>query len=651
MVNLRYTVPLLLVLALPGSSGRAADLAPRPKARENAPGMAGRVTGRATPLVAAGVYAYQIADKSLHKVLTDPQGNFLFSDLPAGLYQVIAHKPGFVPAVVMVTRATARSFQFLELQLAEQRRAEPVAGEGDFWSVRARIPTDVLRDIAAVEREDFAYSFTEAPGNSLSRITSQGLANFHTDIRAMTGVDQVADVGAGQVSGGQVGLSGKVGAVQVGLSGKFLTLSPSGGTALRPMVQADGAQASSLALDLTAGASSRISLSSANNRLFARSRTDGPVDFELYHLSWSQAYSDTSRSDFAAAYVAESNYHRQGAIDPREIPDSSRTWKVEGAYTTDLGDGSSLQAGLRYRERQIGVGVDRPVLAGDPAQASVDLFGKGRQRLRPAVMVEYGLYSTLSDGSLALTPQGSLLLNLGHEWKLDTTAGRRVYQDRHRTSDFLPMLYSEADPCGQSAGAECYKVQLSKADTKGDNRFSLSAASQTVGETLRLYFSDEFFDRLESVYLVPGDRLPEMQVAVTRRLSPQVTTTLESSLASGGGGTFVSADRHSYKNQVRYLVTSLDTRFQSTSTGVFVAFHHVDQNLDPVDAGNTATAESIAFERLSLRLSQDLGVLMSVASDWTVQLNFELSRASSPTLTNQDSKVMRRILGGFAVKF
>jgi len=97
-------------------------------------------------------------------------------------------------------------------------------------------------------------------------------------------------------------------------------------------------------------------------------------------------------------------------------------------------------------------------------------------------------------------------------------------------------------------------------------------------------------------------------------------------------------------------VTSLDTHFQNTSTGVFVAFHHVDQNLEPVDPTSSA-AESLEFERLSLRLSQDLGVLMSVASDWTVQLNFELSRASSPTLANQDGKTMRRILGGFAVKF
>src|SRR5690349_19674909 len=104
MVVIRQTVPLALILALLGSSGRATAtegrqpaFSPRPPANtrpQDSTGMAGRVTGRSAPLPAAGVYAYQVADKSIHKVVTDPQGNFLFDGLPAGLYQVIAHKPG-----------------------------------------------------------------------------------------------------------------------------------------------------------------------------------------------------------------------------------------------------------------------------------------------------------------------------------------------------------------------------------------------------------------------------------------------------------------------------------------------------------------------------------------------------------------------------
>ena len=64
-------------------------------------------------------------------------------------------------------------------------------------------------------------------------------------------------------------------------------------------------------------------------------------------------------------------------------------------------------------------------------------------------------------------------------------------------------------------------------------------------------------------------------------------TSLESSVAFGGGGTFVAADRRSYENQVHYMVTSLDTQFLTSSTGVFVAFHHLPQELEPL-TGNGA---------------------------------------------------------------
>jgi len=111
MTASRTTIPLILALALAGGAARAAA---DPRA-----GVGGRVLGETSPLPSAGVYAYQLADASLRKVLTDPQGNFLFQDLPAGLYKIIAHKIGFTPVVVRITRTTAQTYQRVELQLAE----------------------------------------------------------------------------------------------------------------------------------------------------------------------------------------------------------------------------------------------------------------------------------------------------------------------------------------------------------------------------------------------------------------------------------------------------------------------------------------------------------------------------------------------------
>ncbi|HEX7184842.1 MAG TPA: carboxypeptidase-like regulatory domain-containing protein [Thermoanaerobaculia bacterium] len=632
MTAARKSIPLLIVLALLGGAVRGA-------ADDLQTGVGGRVLGESSPLSSAGVYAYQLADLSFRKVLTDAKGNFHFEALPAGLYKVIAHKPGFVPVVVLLTRTAAQNYQFLELQLAPQPRGAGKDGD-DFWSVRSRIPGDVLRDIdngEAAERLTLALSPSETR-------SSLDLSQFDitTEMQAMTGVDQIA--GEGMMSGGGLGFEGNFGQVQVGLRGSFWQLDSAG--SLQPGGNPAIGQASSVTLDLAAGPASRINITSFNNRLMSRDDRS-PVDFEHYQVNWSQGVGENGRSDFAAQYTEENHYHRQGLIDPLEIPEASRTWRIEGAYTMALGERNTLQAGLRYRESQLGMSAS--TLLADEPEADIDLFGRGGLRVRPAVLLEYGLYSTLSDGSLSLMPQGGLVLQLNPNWQLTTSGRKRVYEDVLQNPIFLPTLFSEGDLCEQGSEA-CYQVSVQRKEEESDNAFALTATHRKVGETLRLYFSNELFDRLESLYLVRGDELPEMNLKLTRKITPQVLATLQSSMAVGGGGIFQAANLQPYENRVRYMVTSLDTQFLSSSTGVFIAFHHISQELQPVGAQGRS-APQVELDRLRLMLSQDLNFMLDLAADWAVQLNMEVSRGPVRSDNSRDNDLRRRLMGGIAVKF
>lgn len=638
---LRTSIPVIAALAL---LGQASVL----QAQVRQAGVGGRVLGEAAPLAAAQIYAYQLADLSLRKVKTDAQGNFLFQDLPAGLYKVIAYKTGFMPAVIMLTRTTAQAYQFLDVQLA-QRQAGKGQAEDDFWSIRARVPADVLRDIEKDESPFELVSFDAPVAVSLS-------TNFQTEMQALTGFDQIGAGGSGQLSGAGLGLKGQVGQVQVGLQGRFSQWSSSSlqGPASAP---SPTAQASSLAIDVSRGPGSRVSILSFNNRmdrgafLNESGISPGPVDFEHYQVNWSQEVGSNGRSELSAHYTAENNFHRQAAIDPLGIPEASQSWRIEGAYTIDFSDRNTLQSGLRYRERQFGLGgLERPGKAYErQALSSIDLFSRGGVRVQPAVLMEYGLYSTLSDGSLALTPQGGIVLQLGSNWQVETSAARRVYTDPSSGPDFLPTLFAQRDLCEQGSES-CYEVNLSRKDEE-DNTLTFGAVHRTVGDTLRLYFSEDFFDRQESLYLVRGDKLPEVRFGFRQKISPQVVTTLDSSVASGGGGTFFGANGRQYENQVRYMVTSLDTQLLSSSTGIFVAFHHLEQQLDSLNVAGR-TDSQMELERLQLVLNQNLNILLDLASDWTVQLNMELSRGgASSSQTVADDRVRRRILGGIAVKF
>jgi hypothetical protein len=632
MAAIRKSVPLILALALLASAAEV-------RAEARRAGVAGRVLGGKSPLASARVYAYQLADLKLHKVSTDPQGNFLFDRLPAGLYKVIAHKVGFVPIVVMLTRATAEAYQFVEIQLVE-RPIGQAQGE-DFWSLRARIPTDVLREI---EKEEFQILSFAAPAGTASLPDA-----FQTEMQATTGVDEIAGEGAGQVSGAGVGIEGKLGNTQVELRGQVLQINGSG---FRPGGGAlSGGQTSSLSLDVEHGPGSRINVTSFNNRMTPRSESgDSAVDFEHYRVSWTQEVGENGRSDFTAYYTAENNFHRQGGIEPLDIPETSRTWRVEGAYTTALGDRGTLQSGLRYRERQFGLsGSERLGKTNEnPVLASIDLFSRGGVRLQPAFLVEYGLYSTLSDGSLSLMPQGGFVLQMGPDWQMEASASRRVYEDAPARPDFVTTLFEQNDLCEQGSES-CYEVRFAR-QTSDENVFSFGAVHRTMGDTLRLYFSDDFFDRTQSLYLVRGDELPELRMSLSRRLSPKVVTRLESSLASGGGGIFIAPTGQRYENQVQYMVTSLDTHFQATSTGVFVALHHLSQRLEPAGTfASASAAPEMESERLRLMLSQNLDFLLDLASDWVVQLNMELSRGADPAKVRDELR--HRFLGGIAVKF
>ena len=99
----------------------------------------------------------------------------------------------------------------------------------------------------------------------------------------------------------------------------------------------------------------------------------------------------------------------------------------------------------------------------------------------------------------------------------------------------------------------------------------------------------------------------------------------------------------------------MDTQFEHTSTGVFVAFHHLAQQLNPIDgvAGENAVAPEMELERLQVMLTQDLEVLSHLASQWAVHLNMELSRGSIPESDPQfdDEELRKRVMGGLTVSF
>lgn len=610
-------------------------------------GLDGEVLAGEQPVAAAKVYAYELGTYALEKVSTDPHGRFLFQTLPAGLYKIVAFKEGFTPTVELLMRRRAEVKQTLQLFLTEEVLGDVRQAE-DYWSARGRIPSDVLREIQRFEVEE---KLTEAKHRG-QQIDLTRNTDFQTQMVASSGVESLGEQhGDARLTNMKVGFRGAVGSMEVGVDGRFQQLALDHATAASAKVP-EG-EMRSLAFQVESAESSRLSVTTASGQsanIGPKGMT--PVDLEHYQVRWDGSTGDKGRSSVSAHYTEESNYYQLGRIDPIAIPDTSRTFDLQGAYVRSLGRNTSLTTGLLYRQRSSDLAPsDIDQRFGENEE--IGFFGSASMQIQPRIYVEYGLFSKIQDGGLSLMPHGGMVIQLGDSWQARTAISQRIDQGGQHSpfQGFSASQYDSDSQICQRSGEACYELTLTRHGAR-DNSTSLGAIHRKFAETLRVYFSDDFFDRLESLFMVQGDSLPELRFQMIRRITPKILAKLESNIASGGGGIFYATDEQTYENQVRYLVTSLDTLFQQTSTGVFVAFHHLEQDLKPMEPQGTSDGGSdVEMQRLQLMLTQDLNVLVDVSSKWAFRVNMELSRGSTPYTLTPDDELHKKLTGGFSVSF
>lgn len=601
--------------------------------------LVGRVVRAATPLPSAQVWAFQLVDETLRLATTGPSGEFRFESLPAGLYKVIAFKRGFVPTVLLVARATAEAAQFVELDLSETAKEAAEASES-FWALREQIPPDVLREMTLARAEE-----SHEP-----RLGLAPSAAFQASMAAETGLQEAGDGAANAITGGEVNLNGRLGGVDLALTGDFLQLSPTG------FVAGDGGsgQSTALALRLSAAGSDEVELRSMVSRLRPAAPDGGALDRELYDVRWKRPIGERSESALVAQYSEEEGRQAPGRLAPAAIPLASRTLSVEGAFRREFTEHGQLRAGLRYRERtDLPFGRAYSARAMTAVARNLEAFGESDLRLGERFDLEYGLTSGIGPAGTSVAPQAGLRMRLGHGWQGRLFASRRFEvspADESGLREFLAVRVGPGDLCA-TGGSECYELALSHGEAS--DLASVSLAQRAFDRTLQLYFSDDPFDRAESLFLVPGDELPELRVVLSRRLFESIVARLESTVADGGGGVFLAADQQAYRNEIGYLLTSLDTRFVRTATGVLLAFRRLEQELLPMGARLASGPDSaVAVETLELTLSQDLNVFFDLAAQWAMRLNMELARGGSAGGSGaRDEAVRRRLTTGVAVRF
>jgi hypothetical protein len=609
-------------------------------------GVEGRVVLRESPVSEARVYAYQLVEKSLHKVLTDDSGRFLFESLPAGIYKLVAHKAGLQPAVLLLQRDAAENPQFVELVLTEQTAPEVT----NFWTVRSEIPGDVLRDLEGM---------SEVEASSPSQLASLKLGSettldsrLLTEVSATGGVHDVTPTTSARVAGANVGLRGQLGKVKLSMEGDFQSFESDFQGKFDAKV-IDG-QTHSVSLNLQTPGQGDFDISSSSNRLVMDDeRLSAPVESSQLLFRWNRPLGENGTTSVRASLIEESGLYNRAWIDPLGIPLSSRTLQLEGDYSRKIADHGDLRAGLRYRESTGAYARRAPgTSAALPDSQSLDAFSDGGWQVSSRVLVQYGLFSTLTDGNVSLTPRGGFVLQMSPHWQASVAASHRVIaKDETLTADILPMVLDETLSCGE-AETSCYQVGFNRASGV-DDQISFGGSYRELDDTIRMYFNGSFLDSSEGIFLVAGDRLPEAHASVRQRLSPGIVTKVSASVASGGGGVYRSVNRRYFQNKVSMLSSAIDTTFEKTSTGVYLSFHRLDQELQPLRRTQPVAENPAAdLERLDLVVSQDLSAIWDLSLNWAVQLGMGLARGASFYHSEVDPEaIQRRVTTAVAVRF
>jgi hypothetical protein len=315
-----------------------------------------------------------------------------------------------------------------------------------------------------------------------------------------------------------------------------------------------------------------------------------------------------------------------------------------------------LRSGVRYLQGIQDFTMRGGATAQDVPVRAFDAWSFADWQINPTYVLRYGIYSTSLDGSVSIAPRGGVLVRFAPDWQASVSTSRRVELDEGDPlrSGFTPATLGASFACAD-AEAACHELQVLYGDDEADH-VAVTGSWREFDRTVRVFLEDDPFAASEGLFLVPGDELPEVHASVRRRLGRNIVARWTSSFAEGGGGAFRAANLKLYENDVKLLSTGVETTFQPTSTGIYVALQRVEQRLDPVgrrSAGGRQRIPSAELERLELTVSQDLSPFVELTTDWAIRLGLELARGGTlfQSLSFEPGEIRHRVTTAVAVRF
>ncbi len=627
--RLLHLLALLLALAPAGAL----------VAEPPAPPISGVVSHLQKPIGDALVVFYNLGDTSLTRSRTASDGTFVVPSAPMGVYDLIAYKRGFLPALVRIWHPSltgALSAVRIQLRPKAATAEATTPAESSVWDLRDRVPSDVLREISMLE-DGTPSAAAALPGGDL-RID-----------RAIGGeVRSVADVSAKDTSLSRTAV-GVRGGLPNGwtydLRGDYAAVADS------PGIAADASRttgnSAGIALDVAPSDIDHVSLTTRRHTLSFHD--DRAASLQTHAMSWSRGEEEGSVESVAARYVDETNLYRATSAGTSFFPIASRTWEVKARYARPAGDSTGVNVGMTYRHREgtIGpsaVGNDGALLLTAP---DADLTASATTRVSSRSDVEGGVVARYLSGGYGVAPRIAARYRIGGQTYLFVRGLYRVAESVGAPSTVLPLVASIEDN-SDATSRKSFAVGVERTAGR-EGSFRVEASNQRVGEAVRAFFEGDFLTDFDSVYLFDGNMLRQYRAAATHRLSDTVSGTLAVRYGTIDG-TLVPETGASFgitANRGQFWTARAGIELLPTRTGVALLLRGARQTL--VTNSGIHLNES---DKIAISIAQDLSVigLTPFGSDCKLLMAIESAR-STAAREREDASASNRFLGGLAISF
>jgi hypothetical protein len=601
---------------------------PIPLASAFAPPISGVVRSVQAPVSGALVVLYNVAETSLARLRTASDGTFVLASAPVGVYDLIAYKKGYQPALVRILhQAATRDVSSVQIQLASNKVAGGSASpaKSSIWELADRLPADVLRELDMDGSEPMhgpdRFASARPIGGEVSTVA--GSANGDASV-----VHTTAALSGGLPNGWLYNVSGDYNAI---------------GT--DPSSTTTSGNSAGLALAVAPSTDERVQLQARRNSV---NFGDDPASLQTNMVSWSRGSETGTVQSVAARYIDETNLYRASAPGTTFFPVASRTWEVQANYARPVTDTPGVAVEMTYRHIESavgpsGVGSQGAFIASSP---DADLAASGSLRVASRGQIDGGVVGRYVAGGYGIAPRVVARYDVGGKTYVFVSGLYRVVESGIGTVTAMPRIASIEDDLSP-ASRQAYAVGLEHSSDDVAS-FRIEASEERVGEAVRAFFEGDFLSNLDSVYLLDGNTVRQYQASAHRKISPSLAASvsgrygqIDGAVAPGTSATYGVTDSRGHFWAARAEVEVLPTH-----TGVALLFHGVRQSLT-----TSATIVPNDSDKVALSVAQDLSVLglTPFGSNCKLLVAVESNRAN---LTgDEETPKNNRFMGGVALSF